>query len=329
MTVAVKSQKIMRTYYDYRNTRIEKTWQFSNNGFKNGYFKHYYRNGLLFEVGQYKNDLKNGIWKIFDEDGKLRFVETYKNGQEDGLFQVWGNGPGYHNLLKDRYHDSYGIYREVSYYGGGIVESDIRRDGECKIFYNKNKPAKVWQNQDAKPIPSSIKIWTIEGKEFPMQKMINGVNYTGNADVEYDWSAKKYYITPPTKYTGDSSGWKITVRQSGAQQYRSTLSVPADYIDWDGILGAPLGVLYTINKKNKDDTIIEMSYLSKNFNYDLLEDLIFLNDYNTYLIKTVEFYGSYTKITFFDINGKILETANGVSNAPGHWSGRLDFKPFK
>ena len=318
MNSEVKSQKIMRTYYDFYNTRIKEEWQIDKNGFKNGYYKSYFQNKMPYEAGQYKNDFKNGIWKEFEADGKLRLSENYKDGKNDGLAQMWENGTGYHRLLKETYYDSYGTYRETNYYSNGAVQSDIRRDGECKIFYGKDMLAKVWQNQNAEPVPSSIKIWTSEGQPFPLQKIINAVNYKIDSDIEYDWSGEKsgqigYYITSPTVYTGDSSGWKFTA-YGGEYKYASTL--PDD--QWNGINLRPAGYVFGIEKE-KADTIIEMTYLCKESGGNLLWDLQFLSNSKTYLSETIKYAGknakgeiNTTKINY-DSEGKIIKQETGVS----------------
>lgn len=312
------AQKVMKTYYDYYNLKLKAEWQIDKDGFKNGYYKSYFQNKMPFEVGQYKNDFKTGIWKEFEADGKLKLSENYKEGKKDGLAQMWENGTGFHRLIKEAYYDTYGAYREIQYYTDGAVQSDIRRDGECKIFYGKDMLAETWQNQDAKTIPSTIKIWTKEGEPFPLQKIINGVSYKIDSDVEYDWSGEKsgqigYYITPPTIYTADSAGWTIKA-YGGEYRYASTL--PKD--QWNGTSLRPAGYVYGIEKE-KADTIIEMTYLSKESGGKLLWDLKFLNNSNTYLSEVVKYAGknpngeiNTTKINY-DADGKAIKQENGVS----------------
>ena len=41
------------------------------NGFKNGTFTEYYKNGEVKMKGRFKNDLRDGIWKLYDELGTL------------------------------------------------------------------------------------------------------------------------------------------------------------------------------------------------------------------------------------------------------------------
>lgn len=157
------SQKIMKTYYDYYNTKLKEEYQIDKNGFKNGYYKSYSQNKMPYEVGQYKNDLKTGIWKTYDADGKLKQEANFKEDEYNGLVKVWVNGRGYHYLGADHYYDTGDEIRTVMYYQEGGIQSDIRKDGECKYLYPNGKPAKIWQNRNFKPVASSVKIWSDDG----------------------------------------------------------------------------------------------------------------------------------------------------------------------
>jgi hypothetical protein len=47
---------------------------------KQGSYKIYYKNGLLWEETKYKNDLKNGFQKVWDYKGNMFVNQIYKNG---------------------------------------------------------------------------------------------------------------------------------------------------------------------------------------------------------------------------------------------------------
>lgn len=336
--IASYSQKVMKVFYNYTYNRVLKEeWQIDKDGFKNGYYKSYFRNTMPNEIGQYKNDKQTGVWKQYDEDGKLHYLTTYKDGKYDGLSQVWVNGVGYHNLSSESYYDSYGTYREVSYYKGGIIKSDIKRDGECKIFYDKDKPAKTWVNKNAEAVTSSIKIFTDIGQVYRLDITFNGITYFCNADIAD--GSDGYYIIPPTRYVGDSLGWTITI--SGPirwNQYARTAPYYEESEWWEGIpdsISTKFGVRYAEYKivKEKGSNCIEMTYLFPPDDYKTswLYGLQFLP--YSYLIKTIEFSGGGdsrgvpTKITFFDSEGKIIKSAQGLSSN-GHkrdYQGKLNF----
>jgi ribosomal protein L30/L7E len=304
------SQKIMKTYYDYYNIKLKEEYQIDKNGFKNGYYKSFHQNKMPYEVGQYKDDLKTGVWKTYEEDGKLKEEATFKEDKYNGIAKVWINGKGFHNPGADHYYEMDNEIRTITYYQEGGIQSDIKKDGECKYLYRNTKPAKIWQNQDFKPVSSSVKIWSDDGQPFELQKTVRGINFTYNSDVEFDYSGERsgqigYYITPPTEFIGDSAGWKIAVYDADVAYIGN-----ASYYSF-------------ITQKDKADTTIIFTYLlnrneagePKNF----LWDLKFLDHPKTYLSEAITYISkprSTDKITIkttYNDKGEIVKKETGTS----------------
>ena len=290
------SQKIFKTYYDYLNLKIKEEYQIDKEGLKNGYYKSYYENKGAYEVGQYKDDQKTGMWRIYELDGKLKEEGNYVDNEYNGLVKVWINGAGYHYLGADHYYDKGEEIRTITYYREGGIQSDIKKDGECKFLYKNGKPAKVWQSQNGKAVLSTVKIWSIEGELFEVQKQFGNVLYVYNSDVEYDYSGEisnqiGYYIKPPTKYEADSAGWKILIYKG--DEYYPTFIV----------------------QKEKLDTVIVQTYKLKEQKAipDLLWNLRFLNNPDIYLSTVYTYTGKNSDGTIntvkesYDVTGNLKQ----------------------
>lgn len=300
----------MKTYYDYYNIKLKEEYQIDKNGFKNGYYKSFFQNKMPYEVGQYKDDLKTGVWKTYEDDGKLKQEANFKDDEYNGLTKVWINGKGFHNPGADHYYEMGNEIRTVTYYPQGGIQSDIKKNGECKYLYPNNKSAKIWQNQDFKPLNSSVKIWSDDGQPFELQKTVRGINFTYNSDVEFDYSGEQsgkigYYITPPTEFIGDSAGWKIAVYDADVVYIGNT-----SYYSY-------------IIQKDKADTTILFTYLLNKYEAgeqkNFLWDLRFLDHQKTYLSEVITYISkprSTDKITIkttYNDKGEIVKKETGTS----------------
>ncbi len=93
------AQKLVKTYYDYRNTKIQSEYYTDAYGVKNGTYKGYSEYGGILLQGSYKDDAPIGKWTENYLDGKLHFIKTYTS-------------PGYTNFdVKDG--------KIISYYENG------------------------------------------------------------------------------------------------------------------------------------------------------------------------------------------------------------------
>lgn len=143
-------QKIEREYYS--NLKVEKEWQVDKNGVKNGYFKHFSKDGILYEVGQFKDGLESGKWIRYGNwtmDGRLLShpsetaeISNYINGKLDGSSQSWqwkgttsknGWSTEYTRyLLTDAYYKEGVAIRYKEFYSNGKLKYE--KDIEKNIF---------------------------------------------------------------------------------------------------------------------------------------------------------------------------------------------------
>jgi antitoxin component YwqK of YwqJK toxin-antitoxin module len=83
----VSSQKINKDYYPYSN-KVKFEYQIDNkSGAKNGYFKSFFSNGLIYQKGNFKFGKQHGEWLTYDESGSgnILSIENYNIGYKNGL----------------------------------------------------------------------------------------------------------------------------------------------------------------------------------------------------------------------------------------------------
>jgi len=51
---------------------------------------YYYDNGMIKEVGFFKNDKLHDKWVSYNKEGKIKVVALYNNGEKDGKWYVVG-----------------------------------------------------------------------------------------------------------------------------------------------------------------------------------------------------------------------------------------------
>jgi len=74
-------------YYENTNIKIEENY--NSNGRLEGEFKEYFEDGSLKKVGQYNDGNKYGLWKEFRKDGVLYELNNYKSDLLDGEQKVF------------------------------------------------------------------------------------------------------------------------------------------------------------------------------------------------------------------------------------------------
>lgn len=52
---------------------------------------YYHDNGMIKEVGYFKNDKLHDQWIKYDQAGKIKIVATYDNGLKDGKWYIVGD----------------------------------------------------------------------------------------------------------------------------------------------------------------------------------------------------------------------------------------------
>lgn len=82
---SIFSQKLVKTYWDYKKTQLQTEYYTDAYGAKNGSFKGYSQYGGILIQANYKNDVKVGKYIENYENGKPHIVENYNDkGELDG-----------------------------------------------------------------------------------------------------------------------------------------------------------------------------------------------------------------------------------------------------
>jgi len=172
------AQQVMKTYYDYKKTRIHEEYACNGSGVKNGQYKEFSENGTVIRQGAYKDDGKVGVWtyndpvagsfgtETYDAKGvpngkwlkycstnrNVKMLEgTYKDGKQEGVWIQYfcDEGGNAQNLRveKEETYQSGQLNGKCTYYqengekGVGIV-SNGAKSGEWKVFDVKGKMIK-------------------------------------------------------------------------------------------------------------------------------------------------------------------------------------------
>ena len=95
----------------------------TNDSIKDGVYKKYYGNGVLWDSCYYVNDTLQGKRKIYDDNAVLEIIENYKNGVLDGEYLVlYPNGN-----IKQRQFFKNNVLTDTSYvyYKNGILKEKV------------------------------------------------------------------------------------------------------------------------------------------------------------------------------------------------------------
>lgn len=79
---------------------------------------YYYDNGMVKEVGFFKNDKLHDQWISYNEKGKIKVVAIYKNGKKDGKWYMVGDD----------------IIKEVTYKSNEIIKVKEVEEFEMPII---------------------------------------------------------------------------------------------------------------------------------------------------------------------------------------------------
>jgi antitoxin component YwqK of YwqJK toxin-antitoxin module len=121
LTINAFSQKLERTYYDYRKTKIQSEYYINAYGEKNGSYKGYSEYGGILLQGSFKDGQPIGKWIENYEDGKLHYIKIYNTPGSnftvnDGkIITYYENGKtikSEKNYKNQEYDGDYKIYDE-------------------------------------------------------------------------------------------------------------------------------------------------------------------------------------------------------------------------
>jgi hypothetical protein len=145
------SQKLVKTYWDYRETKIQSEYYTDAYGNKNGPYKGYSEFGGILLQGTFKNNEPIGKWLEYYLDGKLHFIKTYTSpgninlDVKDGkIISYYGDGKtveyerNFKNYVLDgdvREYDRNGSLIKEGKYVNGVFE----RTGESKRIYDEEQ----------------------------------------------------------------------------------------------------------------------------------------------------------------------------------------------
>ena len=153
LSINAFSQKLVKTYYDLYNTKIQSEYYTDAYGEMVGTFKGYSQYGGILLQGSYKDGAPIGKWTENYENGKLHFIrifDTPGNGLKvvDGKI-IWyyedGKTIKQEKNLKNGDYD--GVYKEYDENGsltleGIYVNGILERTGESKRIYDEEQEKK-------------------------------------------------------------------------------------------------------------------------------------------------------------------------------------------
>lgn len=199
LSINAIAQKVEKEYY--HNGKLKKEYQVNANGVKNGYYKSYGTNSVLWESSNYKDGEKHGTCTFYFVDnnpGKISQIINYSNGKEHGTNKVWlFEGSKYYLAVESFYENGKEI-RKKSYYSNGQTELEIDIE---KGIYNK------WF-KDGKPA-----IEVVNGKKYSYHETGNGRRYvtsvssmSSESDTVYSFSE---YGLSTIKFSNDNQEFLI------------------------------------------------------------------------------------------------------------------------
>jgi hypothetical protein len=145
VTFRGQAQKVEREYYP--NFRVKYEWQVNANGVKNGYFKSFATDGVLYEKGFYTNGKKSGLWTSYGimqgYPGEISSTMEYEDGQMNGRYlqYCWNHGKRY--TCGDYVYKEGNEIQALQYHDNGILQ--YRRDREKGIneeFFSDGTPSR-------------------------------------------------------------------------------------------------------------------------------------------------------------------------------------------
>jgi len=153
LSINAFSQKLVKTYWDYRKTKIQSEYYTDAYGTKNGAYKGYSEYGGILLQGSYKDDAPIGKWTENYLDGKLHFIKIYTS-------------PGYTNF-------------------------DVN-DGKIISYYEDGKTIKYERNFKNHELDGDVKEYSEKGTLIKEGKYVNGVfERTGESKRIYDEEQEK------------------------------------------------------------------------------------------------------------------------------------------
>lgn len=189
----------------------------------NGWFRFYYANGILKQVGKNENNKKEGLWLSYHHNGMMSDSVVYEDGYPTGIAMGWhSNGFPADSIA---YGDDFDV--EVYWYDDGSVSSAGRTIN--------GKLTGVWQFFHKSGTLAAV-------EKYDKGKLISREYYDERGRLETDTSSKDREVG----FKGGSEGWKnyISKRLYFPNDYKLTNSdiitvVVSALIDEEGNITEP------------------------------------------------------------------------------------------
>lgn len=165
--------------YDTKNADGTSESGFLLAGKKEGNIMHYYANGVLLSMQQFKNGLQDGLTFICDKNGAVEWEENYKDGKLDGLVKNYITSKNV-RIVKSIYHYKNGLAdgNQSEYNEMGKLSSESnykagKKQGVSKWYYQNGMLA-MQQNYVNDLIDGAFLSFSQTGKIITKGFYVNG-----------------------------------------------------------------------------------------------------------------------------------------------------------
>ncbi|MCK4663421.1 MAG: hypothetical protein KAT68_11185 [Bacteroidales bacterium] len=137
---SIYSQKTVKKYWDYFDTKIKSETQIDGAGRRHGVMKFWSENGLLMYKVHYTNGLENGIQEHYFPGGKIHFYKTYKMGKKVGVQKEYAvDGANYYVKMQRVLDDDEKLAKYYENYGYNKKKSVCDYNGSFIYYYESGK----------------------------------------------------------------------------------------------------------------------------------------------------------------------------------------------
>jgi len=233
---AIGQQKLTKTFYDARQTKIKEEYHTAN-GVKNGTYKEFSEYGGVLRQGTYKNDIRVGTWIITDLKGISSDTENFNmSGEMEGK---WIKHCPFNRRIKlvEGYYTAgkrNGIWSEYECESDPLTTKQILKsketysagevNGECEYFSNGERRTGLIKKGQK----------TGEWKEYNQSgKMAITFYYTGNTFGPYSLKNVIVYY----------NNGKIAAKRNALHNYQDVMQAKLGeelYYDTTGVLEAKI-----------------------------------------------------------------------------------------
>ena len=116
------------TYYDHG--ALESVTPFSAEGYREGEFKRFYRDGTIEANGRFKTNARNGLWKFYYTNGQVAVEVEFKDSARSGIWREWYwlSSP----KVEGKYQNNQRVGEWKEFHNNGNVSNRGRYKGDQK-----------------------------------------------------------------------------------------------------------------------------------------------------------------------------------------------------